>query len=128
MTRAAIGLTDHLEGPSDRPSGEIFEEVDESAFAIAEPPLRTLWRRSRHEGKIPVDTPEPGHPADLRGHPINFVVGGPESVARQLMALRERVPFDVANVEVRRAGLSHEQVLDSLRRLMEDVAPRFYPP
>ena len=97
---------------------------DDAAFAIAEPALRTLWRRFRLEGKIPAETPEPDHPADLCNHPINFVVGGPESVARQLLRLHEEVPFDVANVEVRWAGLSHDQVLDSLRRLMEDVVPR----
>lgn len=96
---------------------------DATAFDRAEPALRTLWRRFRQEGKIPADTPEPTNPADLCGHPINFIVGGPESVARQLLDLHERVPFDVANVEVRWAGLSHETVRDSLRRLMEDVMP-----
>ena len=53
-----------------------------------------------------------------------FVVGGPESVARQLRELHAQLPFDVANVEVRWTGLTHEQVRDSLRRLMEDVVPR----
>ncbi len=97
---------------------------DASAFAEAEVALRTLWRRFRSEGKIPAGTPEPDDPADLCGHPIHFIVGGPESVARQLLALRDEVPFDVANVEVRWAGLTHGQVLESLRRLMEDVVPR----
>jgi alkanesulfonate monooxygenase SsuD/methylene tetrahydromethanopterin reductase-like flavin-dependent oxidoreductase (luciferase family) len=96
---------------------------DGSAFELAGPALRTLWRRFLAEGKIPADTPEPDQPAALCGHPINFLVGGPQSVARQLLALHEEVPFDVANVEVRWAGLSHELVLDSLRRLMEDVVP-----
>ena len=96
---------------------------DESAFARAEPALRTLWRRFRQEGKIPAETPEPTRPQDLCAHPINFIVGGPESVAQQLRELHERVPFDVANVEVRWAGLTHELVRDNLRRLMEDVMP-----
>ena len=78
---------------------------DETAFALAEPALRILWRRFRQEGKIPAETPEPAHAPDLCAHPINFIVGGPESVARQLRALHEEVPFDVANVEVRWAGL-----------------------
>ena len=91
---------------------------DRTAFDLAEPALRILWRRFRQEGKIPADTPEPERPQDLCGHPINFIVGGPESVARQLLALHEQVPFDVANVEVRWAGLSHEVVRDSLKRLM----------
>jgi alkanesulfonate monooxygenase SsuD/methylene tetrahydromethanopterin reductase-like flavin-dependent oxidoreductase (luciferase family) len=96
---------------------------DEIAFARAEPALRTLWRRFRQEGKIPGNTPEPERPQDLCAHPINFIVGGPESVARQLRELHKEVPFDVANVEVRWAGLTHTLVRDSLRRLMEDVTP-----
>ncbi|HEY2155298.1 MAG TPA: LLM class flavin-dependent oxidoreductase [Isosphaeraceae bacterium] len=96
---------------------------DEAAFAAAEPALRLLWRRFRREGKIPVETPEPSRPADLCGHPINFLVGGPETVAQGLRELHEQAPFDVANVEVRWAGLSHEQVCDGLRRLMEDTVP-----
>ena len=69
--------------------------------------------------------PRPRSPRGPRicAHPINFIVGGPESVARQLRELYDQVPFDVANVEVRWAGLTHELVRDSLRRLMEDVMP-----
>jgi alkanesulfonate monooxygenase SsuD/methylene tetrahydromethanopterin reductase-like flavin-dependent oxidoreductase (luciferase family) len=96
---------------------------DDSAFARAEPALRTIWRRFRQEGKIPAEADEPERPQDLCAHPINFIVGGPASVARQLQELYEQVPFDVANVEVRWAGLTHELVRDSLRRLMEDVLP-----
>ena len=96
---------------------------DESAFARAEQALRTIWRRFQQEGKIPAETAEPERPQDLCAHPINFIVGGPASVARQLCELYEQIPFDVANVEVRWAGLTHELVRDSLRRLMEDVVP-----
>jgi alkanesulfonate monooxygenase SsuD/methylene tetrahydromethanopterin reductase-like flavin-dependent oxidoreductase (luciferase family) len=91
---------------------------DPTAFALAEPALRILWRRFRQEGKIPADTPEPARPQDLCGHPINFLVGGPETVRGQLHALQEEVPFDVANVEVRWAGLSHKLVCESLRLLV----------
>jgi alkanesulfonate monooxygenase SsuD/methylene tetrahydromethanopterin reductase-like flavin-dependent oxidoreductase (luciferase family) len=96
---------------------------DETAFDRVEPALRTLWRRFQGEGKISAATPEPTRPEDLCVHPINFVVGRPESVARQLRELYEQAPFDVANVEVRWADLSHEFVCDSLRRLMEQVMP-----
>ncbi len=65
---------------------------DETAFALAEPALRILWRRFRQEGKIPSDTPEPTRPQDLCGHPINFLVGGPESVRRQLRRYTRRSP------------------------------------
>ncbi len=97
---------------------------DGAAFDLAGPALRMLWRRFRREGKIPAATPEPDDPAALCAHPINFIVGGPGSVARQLRALHAEVPFDVANVEVRWAGLEHRMVLDSLRRLVEDVMPK----
>ena len=100
---------------------------DATAFDLAEPALRILWRRFRQEGKIPADTPEPARPQDLCGHPINFIVGGPETVLRQLHGLHDEVPFNVANVEVRWAGLSHELVCESLRRLMKDVAPMVDP-
>jgi alkanesulfonate monooxygenase SsuD/methylene tetrahydromethanopterin reductase-like flavin-dependent oxidoreductase (luciferase family) len=96
---------------------------DASAFARVEPALRTLWRRFRQEGKIPAEMLEPDRPQDLCAHPINFVVGGPQSVSRQLCELYNEVPFDVANVEVRWAGLPPEIIRDSLRRLMEDVMP-----
>jgi alkanesulfonate monooxygenase SsuD/methylene tetrahydromethanopterin reductase-like flavin-dependent oxidoreductase (luciferase family) len=96
---------------------------DEIAFARVEPALRILWRRFRQEGKIPKNMPEPARAEDLCAHPINFIVGGPQSVALQLHELYTTVPFDVANVEVRWAGLSHDLVRDSLRRLMEDVVP-----
>jgi alkanesulfonate monooxygenase SsuD/methylene tetrahydromethanopterin reductase-like flavin-dependent oxidoreductase (luciferase family) len=96
---------------------------DKSAFARAELALRILWRRFQQEGKIPAATPKPANLPDLCAHPINFIVGGPQSVARQLRELYDQVPFDVANVEVRWVGLTHELVCDSLTRLMEDVMP-----
>jgi len=96
---------------------------DETAFKVCGPALRTLWLRFRTEGKIPATTPEPTRIEDLCAHPINFVVGGPEKVARELLELHAEVPFDVANVEVRWAGLSHATVCESVRLLMEAVVP-----
>jgi alkanesulfonate monooxygenase SsuD/methylene tetrahydromethanopterin reductase-like flavin-dependent oxidoreductase (luciferase family) len=96
---------------------------DETAFTQAEAALRILWRRFQQEGKIPAGAIEPTGLAELCAHPINFIVGGPESVARQLRRLHEQVPFDIANVEVRWAGLTHKLVRDSLRRLVEEVMP-----
>jgi alkanesulfonate monooxygenase SsuD/methylene tetrahydromethanopterin reductase-like flavin-dependent oxidoreductase (luciferase family) len=92
---------------------------DAAAFAEAESALRTLWRRFRDEGKIPAATPEPEDVRELCGHPLNFIVGGPASVAQQVRALQATCPFDVLNVELRWDGLAHGQVLRSLRRLME---------
>lgn len=103
----------------------VYVGADDAAAAEeAGPALRALWRRFQAEGKIPADRPEPADLAGLAAHPINFVVGGPGAVARQVRDLREQVPFDVLNVEVRWAGLSAEQVRASLERLMAEVAPR----
>jgi alkanesulfonate monooxygenase SsuD/methylene tetrahydromethanopterin reductase-like flavin-dependent oxidoreductase (luciferase family) len=96
---------------------------DAAAFQLAERALRILWRRFRDEGKIPAETPEPAAAGNLCSHPINFIVGGPASVARRLTELHAEAPFDVANLEVRWAGLNHELVKNSLRRLMEEALP-----
>lgn len=96
---------------------------DATALRTVEPALRTLWRRFQREGKLPAETREPDSIEELAAHPINFIIGGPASVARQLKSLHQSAPFDVANVELRWAELSHEQVCDSLRRLMEEVVP-----
>jgi alkanesulfonate monooxygenase SsuD/methylene tetrahydromethanopterin reductase-like flavin-dependent oxidoreductase (luciferase family) len=96
---------------------------DETAWRVAEPALRMLWRRFQRDGKIAADLAEPRFVEDLCAHPINFIVGGPSSVARQLKTLHELAPFSVANLEVRWAGLAHEQVCQSLGRLMHEVVP-----
>jgi alkanesulfonate monooxygenase SsuD/methylene tetrahydromethanopterin reductase-like flavin-dependent oxidoreductase (luciferase family) len=98
--------------------------TDAEAYTRAEPALRTLWRRFRAEGKIPAETAEPDRPEDLCGHPVNFLVGGPATVARRLAELNAECPFDVANVEVRWDGLSPADIHDCVRRLAGEVRPR----
>ena len=97
---------------------------DDSAFEEVEPTLRLLWRRFQREGKIPAGTPEPESPADLTGHPINFIVGGPDTVAARLREISQVVDFDVINAELHWQGLSQAQVIGSLSRLMTEVEPR----
>ena len=96
---------------------------DATAMAELEPALRTLWRRFRSEGKIPAETPEPSDPWELCGHPINFLVGGPASVAAQIAALRVETDFDVINLEPNWAGLTSEQIHGTIRGLAEAVRP-----
>lgn len=98
-------------------------ETDARAFDEAEPALRTLWRRFQREGKIAAELNEPGDPKELCGHPINFIVGSPQTVATELLGLREQCPYDVANLEVRWAPLTAGQVQNSLSRLLERVRP-----
>lgn len=97
---------------------------DQTAFVLAEPALRQLWRRFQKEGKIAPHVPEPAGIADLGAHPINFIVGGPSTVARQLLELHQQIPFDVANVELNWAGLPLADICESLRLLMTEVMPR----
>jgi alkanesulfonate monooxygenase SsuD/methylene tetrahydromethanopterin reductase-like flavin-dependent oxidoreductase (luciferase family) len=103
----------------------IYVGVDDpSAAREIEPALRTLWRRFQREGKISADIVEPQSLQELAAHPINFVFGGPESVARQLAELHEYVPFDVLNAEPRWAGLPPSLLESSLRLLATEVRPR----
>jgi alkanesulfonate monooxygenase SsuD/methylene tetrahydromethanopterin reductase-like flavin-dependent oxidoreductase (luciferase family) len=92
---------------------------DQSAIAQATPALRILWRRFQREGKIPAERREPESVEELCAHPINFVLGGPETVQRRLRELHDEAPFDVLNAEVRWEGLPHAVVRDSLRRLAQ---------
>ena len=101
-------------------------EDDAAAWREAEPALRILWRRFVAEGKIPRDRPEPER-FDLSSTPGQFVVGGPESVARHMRDLRARVPFDTLNIEPRWVGLSPEQAQASIRRFAEQVVPLIGP-
>lgn len=96
---------------------------DCSALAEVEPALRILWRRFRAEGKVPASTREPISARELCAHPINFIVGGAESVAGQLLELHAEFPFDVANLEVRWDGLTQRLALESLRGVADRVAP-----
>lgn len=95
---------------------------DATALAEAEPAIRVLWRRFQSEGKIPAGVPEPREASELCGHPINFLVGGPATVAQGLRELHNQTPFDVANLEIRWDGLSHHLVRESLQRLAREVA------
>ena len=94
---------------------------DATAQRQIEQPLRILWRRFQREGKIPADMREPGTVEELAAHPINFVIGGPETVAGQIRGLRDYVPFDVLNAELRWAGLQPLLINQSLRLLAADV-------
>jgi alkanesulfonate monooxygenase SsuD/methylene tetrahydromethanopterin reductase-like flavin-dependent oxidoreductase (luciferase family) len=94
---------------------------DETAHMQIEEPLRILWRRFQKEGKIPADRPEPDSIEQLAAHPINFIIGGPETVASQIRQLRDYVDFDVLNAEVRWTALAPPLIHESLRLLATDV-------
>jgi alkanesulfonate monooxygenase SsuD/methylene tetrahydromethanopterin reductase-like flavin-dependent oxidoreductase (luciferase family) len=97
---------------------------DTSAQRDAEEPIRTLWRRFRSEGKIPASTPEPQDIQEVCGHPLNFLLGGPDTVARQIAELRAEAYFDVINLEPNWAGLEPKQIQSSISLLATEVRPR----
>jgi alkanesulfonate monooxygenase SsuD/methylene tetrahydromethanopterin reductase-like flavin-dependent oxidoreductase (luciferase family) len=92
---------------------------DEIAAREAELALRILWRRFQREGKIAAEMREPESVQELCAHPINFIVGGAETVRRRLRELHDEAPFDVLNAEVRWEGLPHAAVCESLQRLAD---------
>jgi alkanesulfonate monooxygenase SsuD/methylene tetrahydromethanopterin reductase-like flavin-dependent oxidoreductase (luciferase family) len=96
---------------------------DAAAWDDAEPALRKLWRRFQQEGKIAAEVTEPADPRELCAHPINFLLGGPSSVARQIDELRRELAIDVMNFEPHWAGLTEDQVAGTIRRLALEVRP-----
>ena len=97
--------------------------TNRQAMEEAEPALRILWRRFHSEGKIPREAREPDDPWKLCAHPINFIVGDAHDVAGQLIDLYRAAPYDVANLEVRWAGMTDELTVTSMKRLAKDVRP-----
>jgi alkanesulfonate monooxygenase SsuD/methylene tetrahydromethanopterin reductase-like flavin-dependent oxidoreductase (luciferase family) len=96
---------------------------DASALARAAPALRTLWRRFQAEGKIDPEASESRRPEELCGHPINFLVGGADTVAKGLAELYAECPYDVANLEVRWDGMTEEDIRYCMMRLADEVRP-----
>jgi alkanesulfonate monooxygenase SsuD/methylene tetrahydromethanopterin reductase-like flavin-dependent oxidoreductase (luciferase family) len=97
---------------------------DMSANRDAEESIRVLWRRFRSEGKIPGSTQEPQDIQEVCGHPLNFLLGGPETIARQIADLRSEAYFDVINLEPNWAGLEPAQIQSSIGLLATEVRPR----
>ena len=79
-------------------------------------PAASSGGASARKARSPPIPPSPRDPKTSAATPSTSSSAGPSPSPRQLLALHEEVPFDVANVEVRWAGLSHQLVCDSLRR------------
>ena len=102
----------------------LIAESDAAARELGDAAIRVLWRRFRSEGKIADSADEPRDLGECCRHPINFIVGGPASVADQMASLYRESPFDVLNVEVTWAGLADGVSVKTLDRLMNEVLPR----
>lgn len=101
----------------------ILGETDAHAAEIGENAVRRLWRRFQAEGKISNELREPNLLAEVRAHPLNFIIGGPSTVAAEISALHDASPFDVLNVEVTWDGLSAADSQRTLRLLVAEVMP-----
>jgi hypothetical protein len=66
--------------------------------------------------------------AELCAHPINFVICGPDRVARLLADLHAACPYDVINLEPVWEGLPEPLVHDCMRRLAQEVRSRLARP
>jgi alkanesulfonate monooxygenase SsuD/methylene tetrahydromethanopterin reductase-like flavin-dependent oxidoreductase (luciferase family) len=101
----------------------ILGETGAQAAEIGENAVRRLWRRFRAEGKIGNDIREPDSLAEVCAHPLNFIIGGPSTVATEILALHDASPFDVLNVEVTWDGLTAADSQRTLRLLVAEVMP-----
>ena len=95
----AFGLTDHLEGPRDRPSAEIFDEVADLVRLADELGVRYAWftehHAHAHHGHLPTPAalrPAPGRPdaADPPGHGDHLPEPPPPARRRRAGGRRRR--------------------------------------
>ncbi len=54
----------------------------------------------------------------------SFMAGSPESVARELLELRERLDIDIFLANLHAAGVSDERQAEMIGLLVDEVAPR----
>lgn len=96
---------------------------DEDAARAASKAVTIMLARQREaQGKASQDdTPPVTFEEACRQ--VQFVAGSPETVAQAIQALRAQVPFTTLHVQPRWQGLAQRDVLDSLRRFMQEVVP-----
>ena len=90
---------------------------EEAAEAVAEMVARQKRERAQDRDRPP--------PADFDAAcaRVQFLVGGPESVAAEVVALYEQVPFTHLHIQPRWKGLPPKHVEASIRRFQEEVIP-----
>ncbi|HEX2035829.1 MAG TPA: LLM class flavin-dependent oxidoreductase [Chloroflexota bacterium] len=90
---------------------------DEAASAVA-----IMVERQRRERPQYADLPPPST-FDEACDRVQFLVGGPHTVAAEVRRLYEQVPFTAMHVQPRWQGLAPELVQTSIRRFQEEVIP-----
>ena len=97
---------------------------DETAFALAEPALRILWRRFRQEGQDSRRDPRAGTDRRTSAAIRSTSSSADPSRSRGSFArFTSRCRSTSPTSRCAGPGSSHELVRDSLRRLMENVLP-----
>jgi alkanesulfonate monooxygenase SsuD/methylene tetrahydromethanopterin reductase-like flavin-dependent oxidoreductase (luciferase family) len=97
-------------------------ESDAGAREAAEEAVWTMVDRQRRERAQYADLPRPATFEEACAR-VQFVAGGPETVAQAVRELRQQVPFTALHVQPRWQGLPHPRVMESIRRFQETVVP-----
>ena len=96
------------------------EAREESADAVWEMVARQRRERPQFADlQMPVDFDE----ACAR---VQFVAGGPDTVAALVRELYEQIPFTALHIQPRWKGLPSQQVQTSIQRFQEEVIPRAF--
>ena len=82
-------------------------------------PLRASQKRERAQYR---DLPPPAD-FDEACARVQFLVGGADTVAREVRKLYEQIPFTHLHIQPRWKGLSPERVRTSIERFQEEVGP-----
>ena len=96
------------------------EAYDEAADAVWE-----MVARQRRERPQYADLPMPKDFAEACER-VQFVAGGPETVAGIVRELYEQIPFTALHIQPRWKGLPPERVQASIQRFQEDVVSRVF--
>ncbi len=98
----------------------VLDDDHETAMRIAEPVVRAYYGRYTRSGAVERLADE-SLPAIMAR--INFLAGGPEAVAGQLLRVAETLGLTHIAVQSRLIGLTDRQVRRGLELLMTKVAP-----
>jgi len=93
------------------------EAREEAALAV-----NLMVERQRRERPKFADLPPPVDFDDACAR-VQFVTGGPESVAQTVRELHAHIPFSALHIQPRWVGLSPAQVQASIGRFQEEVMP-----
>jgi alkanesulfonate monooxygenase SsuD/methylene tetrahydromethanopterin reductase-like flavin-dependent oxidoreductase (luciferase family) len=98
---------------------------DEEAHAEAADAVWEMVARQRRERPQYADLPQPKD-FDEACARVQFVAGGPETVAELVRELYAQIPFTALHIQPRWKGLPPPRVQTSIQRFQEEVMPRAF--